>query len=61
MTSLKTASFLTLAVDPHRLDDAVDALVARFVVTPYDLTRALLAAMRAEADASRVMKASGST
>ena len=55
VTSLRTASFLTLAVDPHRLDDAVDALVVRFGVTAYDLTRALLASLRTEAAESRVV------
>lgn len=54
-TSLETSAFLTLAVDSSRLDEAKAALVKRFGVTPYDVTRELLVAMRATAEAGQVM------
>lgn len=55
VTSLETAAFLTIAVDPQRLDEATAALVARFGVTPYDVTRELLAQMRREAETGQVV------
>jgi hypothetical protein len=55
VTCLQTAAFLTIAVDPDRLDEATAALVKRFGVTAYDVTRELLASMRREAEIGKVV------
>lgn len=55
VTSLQTSAFLTLAADPQHIHDAAAALVERFGVSAYDVTRELLASMRREAETGKVV------